>query len=368
MLLILTLILALFPQYAWGCIGFIVLGEVFSKTSIHPRKKIVIFEIELAFCFFSIYVLRALGSDIISLALLLATLGLSLSHSLVHKYNIYRWSVLYRVHHDHHIPSKDPEKPLRTLLWNEYVRSKLKLYLVSEWTVLDYLLVVILLFYGIKAVVAALLALTMVELIGFCQHTIDNRAVNCYNYFMNSLSDDSGLHSKHHGEVDSNYSWKYGAMTGLLASGLWILICCFLRVLLLFPWPKANIPGAYLFGFAQNVGNYVAANGRSVANLLHRVPSIFEQPTLLFEYLVAMIRKAKIGKYKVVSIEGKEGLKYSHGICQNRNIYMFGCKPSGGDIIIFRDTIIEGHHRYAAGYRNNMKEIESCEGDACRRV
>jgi hypothetical protein len=361
MLLILTLILAIYPQYAWACIGFIVLGEVTSKTSMQPRKKIITFETELAFGLFSLYVLRALGSDVISLALLLATLGLSLSHSLVHKYGISHWSVLYDVHRDHHNPSKDPESFLRKLPWHQYIIHKLKLYFTGRWTIVDYVLIGLLLVYGIKAIVAALLALVMVELIGFCQHTMDGKAVNCYNYFMNSLSDNSGLHSSHHGEVDSNYPWQYGAMTGLLASGLWILTCCFLRTLLIFPWPKANVPGAYLFGFAQNVGNYVAANGRSVMNLFHRVPSIFEQPTLLLEYLIAMTKKVTIGRYKVVPIGDKAGLKYSHGICQNRNIYRFGHKPSGGVIIVFRDTIIEGHHRYAAGYRDNMKEIVNSE-------
>ena len=172
---------------------------------------------------------------------------------------------------------------------------------------------------------------------------------------MNALSDNSGLHARHHGELaayadqsaashettgnegyqdQAQYSqqvqhsrhaqqvWQYGAMTGLVAMTAWLAVCGLLRLFLLLPWPKANVPGAYLFGFKQNVGNYIAANGRSVDNLLFRTSSVFERPGLLPQYLKAMARNEHIKEFRIVELDSPPPqVQLSHAVVKSRNIY-----------------------------------------------
>lgn len=169
----------------------------------------------------------------------------------------------------------------------------------------------------------------------------------------------SKLASRRHGQngVDQ-------ALSLLLAALTWATICMFLRILLLLPWPKANVPGAYLFGFRQNVGNYIGANGRSVRNLLLRIPSVFEKPSLIPQYLKAMIRNERLKGFKLVTPTQSsiKSLSLSHGVCRNRNVYIPDYNdspppPSNAPIVIYKGAVIEGHHRYMAGVRTGIVEI-----------
>lgn len=371
LILVITLALAAMPSLAWLVVLLILLGEITSGRSDSSRTTRPM-EIEWAFLLFSIFTARTFleGIDLLNFlptAILLATIGLALSHAIVHKYNLFHLTVLYRVHRDHHNPETDPEAALRREGLPRYVKGKLLVYLKGKWTALDFLLVAFLAISGPLAVATALLALVMVEVIGFHQHTPNDIPIDSHNRFTNYISGDSGLHAAHHGRTTDTHSptpWEYGALTGLLAALTWAAICLFLRILLLLPWPKANVPGAYLFGFRQNVGNYIGANGRSVGNLLLRIPSVFEKPSLLPQYLKAMTRKEKITGFKLVTPTQTsiEALSLSHGVCRNRNIYLTEfsdspAPPSKAPIVVYGGTVIEGHHRYMAGVRTGIVEI-----------
>ena len=78
-------------------------------------------------------------------------------------------------------------------------------------------------------------------------------------------------------------------------------------------------------------------SGLSLSDALHRMPSIFDKPKILIQYIRLFFGLSNI----------TEVPEFSHDISQNRNIYNY--IDHNKDDIIFKDgLIVDGHHRYMA--------------------
>jgi len=358
-LILTTLFLAIVPQYSYLILGLILLGELF-LGNIEKEFRLPKYHVEISCVFFLIYLIKILifGANPIIDSLLIGTIGLSITHDLYHKWGFLKGTVFYRYHSLHHNPRLDPERKQREKGILKYILIRIVCYLNPlNWKLLDAIIFGCILLGGWNSIFTFFLALCIIEFIGFHQHSIDNKAVSTKNKMTNLISNNSGFHFRHHGE-ENIYHWDYGVIVGFLSSILWLVICLSLYPLLFIKWPKANFAGAYLFGFSQNVGNYIEANGRSINNLLYRTSSVFDKPKLIFQYLNLMFRNEKKELQQIEFTGDISTLDLSHDLSAARNIYNIKDKENDvGNVIVFNNQVIEGHHRIQAKCKVKIVEI-----------
>jgi hypothetical protein len=89
--------------------------------------------------------------------------------------------------------------------------------------------------------------------------------------------------------------------------------------------------------FYKNIANYKEANGISFRKLIYRMPSIFDKPKILIQYIRL-----------IFGYSNKTELpELSHDISQIRNIYNY-IDFDRKSITIKNGKVTEGHHRYMA--------------------
>ncbi len=283
---------------------------------------------------------------ILLMGIFFGTYGLAWAHHLVHKYNLFYISIIWRYHKLHHLIN-DPEQPNRQRysLPLYGLVSSLKYFNLLKWTLLDWVVVIVGIIYPTLGL-SFLVGIFISENIGYLQHTYEGTPVNFTNKFDNLIGLSCGMHAKHHNK-ESNYNVNTEVIFGLTCAYVWLIICVILYPFLLFSFKRSNIPGAYLFGFFQNLANYRAIEGRSIRSLIYRMPSVFDKPILLWQYLRIIFRKECVKGIVNTGNIYTNKLYYSHEVSNIRNIYNYKA-PQNNKILIYHNQIIEGHHRYAA--------------------
>lgn len=264
--------------------------------------------------------------------ILLGTFGLAWMHHLVHKYKLFNLSVFWKFHKAHH-SQDDPEQILKnefTMPMYALIRTAIYLNPIN-WTILDFL-IFLLCAYKSSIILPLLLGVFIAENIGYLQHTYDGHPIDFTNKFDNLFGFDCGYHSLHHLK-ETKHKVNTEVVFGLFASYFWLFLIILLYPLLIINKTKPTIPGAYAYNFWQNLSNYRAQEGLSILNLVRRMPSIFDNPKILIQY-VAII-------FGIDTVKNDT----SHDISQIRNIYNY-VKPNNFRIIRSKGRIIEGHHRY----------------------
>lgn len=360
MLLVLTIFLAAFPKLSFLGLAFILAVELLSKTASKPVKN----HSHPVPCllFFTLYVIQTLyfcesGFPLIVLAFLSASIGLSLSHEIAHRYNLFHLSVYYQVHLDHH-GIFDPEKSLRRETIINYTIKKIKLYLASPATLVDGIWFAMFCYAGIPAIITYFASLILIEFIGYVQHDTFGKPIDFKNWGDNALFYNAGFHSAHHKEQAIG-EHNSGVLLGMLATIAWIGICFGLYPLLKFSSDKSNTPGMYFFGLFQNVRNYKAANGESITPLFYKSASIWDEPTLLLSYLRIMFRSSlKNIDCQLVPGQARSDYRLDHAVIPMRNIYLKTKKTNDRRIFVYQNKIVDGHHRYSVFPPSELQFIE----------
>lgn len=262
------------------------------------------------------------------------TFCMAWAHELVHKYRLFNISLIWKYHALHH-QKNDPEYELKkkNICIVEYAfLSTLRYLNPLKWTVLDFIV------FGVGCYVpflglSFLFGIFVAEHIGYLQHAKDNTPVDFTNKFCNKWGLGCGHHAEHH-RTTTHYSTDTNVLYGLLVMYIWASLSVFLYpLLLLVDKDKANYSGVYCFGLIQNMRNYKHRNGISMRKLLHRMPSIFDKPKLLGQYTKLMFNS------KPLTTE------FAHDISQIRNIYNFTDCKEPENVVIYKGTVYDGHHR-----------------------
>lgn len=281
------------------------------------------------------------------LGILLGTVGLAWMHYCVHKYDIFNISIVWKKHKLHHLGNdlEQKQRQLYTMPMYSLVRT-VGYFAFWDWSILDLVVFILgILYPNIGFIV--LMGIFVAENIGYLQHTYLDHPICFTNKFDNLIGFDCGYHTKHHGN-DSQYSTNTEVIWGLFCSYLWLLIVLVLYPIMIFNPTKANVPGAYIFGFFRNLANYRKQEGFSIVPLLRRMPSIFDDPSILSNYIRIMFRKEITAWFVVHKIDKPHRLNYSHPISNNRNVYKLGLVPTNKRVLVYKNEILEGHHRHDA--------------------
>ena len=282
---------------------------------------------------------------------LLGTFGLAYSHIIVHKFKLYNISICWKLHMDHH-------RGLDLGDWNghliSYMGHRISRYLdIRRLSILDLASIAISIAVW-QIGIALLVALVVSESIGYFQHDSSGRAIDNTNRLENLIGLNVGRHSAHH-NMPLGGTVNTFTLLALPCVYLWVIIVYSLKPLLFIVKKEPTVAGAYLFGFTQNVANYRAIHGQNLDNVLWRCSSIYDKPSLLVEYLLAMFNSDLKGKeFRLEYGESiASDISFSHGVSSARNVYLSGNKKieGGPPVIIFDKKVIEGHHRVSAGYR-----------------
>lgn len=286
------------------------------------------------------------------IGLFFGSVGLCGWHELVHRFNLYNISIVWKQHKLHHINynnAKDCEFTLRRKYpLPIYASYKTLLYFkyFTKWSIFDYLILLLGIIQPTFGL-ACLFAIFIAENISFLQHTYNGIPIDFTNKFDNFIGCDFGAHASHHG-TKTKYKISTLFWWGLFCAYLWLIFVISFYPLLKLSHRKANVPGVYKYSLMQNIANYIALNGRSIYPLLWRASSVFDKPIILIQYL------SIIFGYKVIP---------SHDISEARNIYKQGVfVDPNALIILYKGKCIEGHHRFAAKnyeYFNNIKTLNN---------
>jgi len=269
----------------------------------------------------------------------LGTIGLAWSHLLVHRYNLFWISICWEKHLSHH--SDDTEefnlKKDNNIL--VYSIKRLRIYLnPKNWKILDYLYLVSCCLNP-YLIITYLIALYIACNIEYLQHDYQNYPIDFTNKFDNFIGFGFGNHTSHHGYMEVKNKIDTEFYIGLFAMYFWMLIVVLFYPILVISTKKSNGAGDYSYNLLQNIANYKELNGTSFSKLIHRMPSIFDKPKILIQYVKLMFG---------ITNNNTEHPYFSHDISPIRNIYMKGAPYSVNDIVIKDGKILEGHHRYHA--------------------
>lgn len=286
---------------------------------------------------------------ILALGLFLGSFGAVWTHYLVHKFDLLDSSIIWKNHKHHHAGTDTEQADRRKYTMPMYALVRTLTYFeVSRWTWLDLGLFWLSLAFPIFGF-SFLLGIFITENWGFLQHSYKGDAVNFTNKFWNKYGCNQGFHSEHHKEDEVKHEVDTEIITGLLAAYAWFGVCLLLfPLLILIPKSWAKVPGAYIFGFWTNLANYKVHEGLSLIPLLRRMPSIFDNPKILFHYLTIIFRMESDVTGQIKKYQGiKDKLKGSHAISSIRNVYQdYPEMIKNKNILVYKDEILEGHHRH----------------------
>ena len=275
------------------------------------------------------------------LGLFLGTYGLAWMHHLVHKYDMFNTSIVWKEHLKHH-GNNDPEHALKQT--NDYFRYSFKrvfYYLTNlkRWGVADYMTLILCLIHP-PLFISVVVGLFVAENIAYLQHDYSGYPVNFTNRFDNFIGLNAGAHAEHHNKPMKH---KVGTQIffGLLCTYVWGLLVILLYPTLKISTKRANVPGVYAFGFLQNVANYKAENGESVVPLLYKTPSFFDNPGILWQHINLIFT----GKVLTTNPD------VSHDISDIRNMYNHTGVEKGFTPTTYNGRVWDGHHRFAVSQR-----------------
>lgn len=278
------------------------------------------------------------------LGLFLGTVGLAWMHEIVHKWKLFNISICWKYHLLHH-GKNDPELELKRN--NDIISYSLKRLLiymnVRKWRWLDFLTLGLCI-YNPMLFLTVFSALFIVCNIEYLQHDYNNYPVDFCNKFDNFIGLNFGKHTKHHGYNQVKHEVDTEFYVGFFAMYIWFFVCLLFYPILLINPKKPNEPGIYKYGLLQNISNYKASNGNSFRKLLYRMPSIFDKPKILIQYIRLMF-----------GFSNKTELpELTHDVSNIRNIYLFKELPLDG-ITFNNGKVTEGHHRYIALIRGGSE-------------
>lgn len=275
----------------------------------------------------------------------LGSIGLAWMHHLVHKFRLYSTSICWKYHKLHH-SANDPEFAMKQN--TDIMSYSIKRFFVymnfKEWTLLDWGLFMACLAIP-KLGLSVTIGLFMTCNIEYLQHDYNNYPVDFTNKFDNWIGLNFGKHTEHHGKRTVKHEVTTEFYVGMVAMYTWLVICVILYPALLLNPVKPNNPGVYKYGLFTNLANYKAMNGISFQKLMYRMPSLFDKPKILIQYIRL-----------IFGMENETELsELSHDVSQIRNIYMYRTDLPMNGIKTFNGKVIEGHHRYMASKVRKVK-------------
>lgn len=280
----------------------------------------------------------------IILGIFLGTYGLAWMHFLVHKYDMWRSSVVWSHHLLHHSKLVDLEFVQRRkydIITYSAVRTFNYIKDFRNWGYMDYLAILIAVAEP-GLLISYLVGIFISENIGYLQHDYSGQAVDFTNRFDNFISLNAGHHSKHHGHT-TKHRVETQIFIGLFAMYCWWIIVAIIYVPMRFNPKRSNLKGVYKFDILTNLANYREANGTDISKLIYRSTSIFDKPKILGQYVQMIFGRTPVAEKPYLS----------HDISNIRNIYLFTSEiVDTKDVVWYEGKIVEGHHRYEASLLN----------------